>query len=126
MSQLNDIAPLIDASFQIHAEGDVVRFAGVLTMRKPSDVITPFLRRVHAIATSAGMKQLTVDIVQLRFMNSSSIRSLVDWVEWIRGEPESKRYVLDFLTKSDVLWQKTTLMAIQSFGGQQVVVRRRG
>jgi hypothetical protein len=126
MSQLSDISPLIDPSFQIHAEGDVVRFTGVLSMRNPSDVVTPFLRRVHAIATSAGMKQVTVDIVQLRFMNSSSIRSLVDWVEWIRGEPEGKRYVLDFLTKSDVLWQKTTLMAIQAFGGQQVVVRRRG
>ena len=126
MSRLDDIAPLIDASFQIHAEGDVVRFTGVLSMRNPSEVVTPFLRRVHAIAISAGMKQLTVDIVQLRFMNSSSIRSLVDWVEWIRGEPEAKRYVLDFLTKSDVLWQKTTLMAIQAFGGQQVIVRRRG
>lgn len=125
MNQLNDIAPLVDPSFQIHAEGDVVRFSGVLSMRNPSDVVTPFLRRVHAVATSGGMKQLTVDIVQLRFMNSSSIRSLVDWVEWIRGEPEAKRYVLDFLTKSDVLWQKTTLMAIQAFGGQQVVVRRR-
>jgi len=126
MSQLSDIAPLIDPSFQIHAEGDVVRFSGVLSMRNPSEVITPFLRRVHTVATSSGTKQLTVDIVQLRFMNSSSIRSLVDWVEWIRGEPDGKRYVLDFLTKPDVLWQKTTLMAIQAFGGQQVVVRRRG
>src|SRR5689334_25407663 len=126
MTRLGDIAPLLDSAFQIHAEGDVVRFSGVLSMRNPSDVITPFLRRVHAVAVSAGVKQLTVDIVQLRFMNSSSIRSLVDWVEWIRGEPESKRYVLDFITKSDVLWQKTTLMAIQAFGGQQVIVRRRG
>lgn len=124
MSRLAAISALAEQSFGIAIDGQVVRFTGTLSIRNPSEVVTPFLRRVHDAATRDGLKQLTVDIMQLRFMNSSSIRSLVDWVEWIRREPEGKRYVLDFLTRPDVLWQKTTLTAIQSLGGEQVVVRR--
>jgi hypothetical protein len=124
MSRLAAISALVEQSFGIAVDGQVVRFTGTLSIRNPSEVVTPFLRRIHEAAMRDGLKQLTVDIMQLRFMNSSSIRSLVDWVEWIRREPEAKRYVLDFLTRPDVLWQKTTLTAIQSLGGEQVVVRR--
>ena len=123
MSQkLRPIDPLILDGVEISVEDHAVHFDGVISMRSPGETVTPFLRRIHDAVIEAGVKALTVDITKLRFMNSSSIRSLVDWVEWIRGEPELKRYVLHFVTKPDVLWQTTTLSAIQSFGGKHVVV----
>jgi hypothetical protein len=78
---------------------------------------------VHAAAVEAGLKEVMVDLTQLRFMNSSSIRSLVDWVEWIRKEPDGKRYRLLFVTKPDVTWQQTTMSAIRAFGGEHVAVQ---
>ena len=121
---LGAITPLSTHGFDATVHGDAVRFAGVLTMRNPSEIVTPFLREIHAAVIDAGLKELTVDLTMLRFMNSSSIRSLVDWVEWIRHEPETRRYVLSFRTKADVSWQNTTLSAIQVFGGEQVVIQR--
>jgi hypothetical protein len=122
IQKLRPIEPLVLEGVEISVQELAVHFKGVISMRSPGETVTPFLRKVHDAVTDAGVKALTVDITKLRFMNSSSIRSLVDWVEWIRGEPETRRYVLHFVTKPDVLWQTTTLNAIQSFGGKTVVV----
>jgi len=123
MSPLLQVEPLVLEGVEITAQRDVVVMKGVLSMRSPSETVTPFLRRVHAAAADAGIKKITVDLTQLRFMNSASIRSLVDWVEWIRKEPESRRYRLVFVTKPDVSWQQTTLAAIRAFGGEHVGVQ---
>ena len=123
MSSLLQVEPLVLEGIEITAQRDVVAMKGVLSMRSPSETVTPFLRRVHMAATDAGIKKIIVDLTELRFMNSSSIRSLVDWVEWIRKEPESRRYRLVFVTKPDVTWQQTTLAAIRAFGGEHVAVQ---
>ena len=121
---LGEIEPLRADSAEISVAGSVVRFGGSISMRSPSEVITPYLRRVHDAAIADSVGEITVDLENLRFMNSSSIRSLVDWVEWIRREPESNRYALRFVTKRDAAWQTTTLAAIQRFGGEHVSVVR--
>jgi hypothetical protein len=122
-AKLSPITPLIVDGVEISVLDNVVQFVGVISMRSPSETVTPFLKRIHSAVVGAGMKNLTVDIMKLKFMNSSSIRSLVDWIEWIRNEPEGSRYVLHFITKSDITWQATTLAAIQCLGGEHVVVR---
>jgi hypothetical protein len=121
--KLSLVSPLLLEGVEVTIVDGAVHFSGVISMRSPSEMVTPFLRKVHAAVTEDGLKTLTVDLVKLRFMNSSSIRSLVDWVEWIRAEPEAKRYVLQFVTKADVTWQATTLSAIQCLGGEHVVLR---
>ena len=121
--RLSGIAPLDIDGVEIAVVDGIVRFTGVLSMRDPSTLVTPFLRRIHGAAVESGLRRLTVDLSKLKFMNSSSIRSLVDWIEWIRREPENKRYVLHFVTKPNLTWQETTLSAIQSLGGEHVVVQ---
>lgn len=123
MSGLPHFEPLMLEGVEITAQDKVVSMKGVLSMRSPSETVTPFLRRVHGAAVEVGAKEIHVDLTQLRFMNSSSIRSLVDWVEWIRKEPEAKRYRLVFVTKPDVTWQQTTMAAIRAFGGEHVAVQ---
>lgn len=123
MTNLAHVAPLVLDGVEITVERDVVAMKGVLSMRSPSETVTPFLRRVHLAAADAGVKKLTVDMTELRFMNSSSIRSLVDWVEWIRKEPDARRYRLVFVTKPEVTWQQTTMSAIRAFGGEHVTVQ---
>ena len=123
MTGLMHVAPLILDGVEITAQQNVVSMKGVLSMRSPSDTVTPFLRRVHGAAVDAGLKEVLVDLTQLRFMNSSSIRSLVDWVEWIRKEPDGRRYRLVFVTKPEVTWQQTTMAAIRDFGGEHVAVQ---
>lgn len=126
MTALATISPLAVEGVVIRVEDHAVFFEGVISMRSPADTVTPYLRKIHAAAVQDGVKNLTADLSKLRFMNSSSIRSLVDWVEWIRNEPDNSRYVLHFVSKPDVTWQRTTLAAIQTLGGPLVVVHSGG
>lgn len=126
MTSLANISPLTVDGVVIKVEEHTVFFEGVISMRSPSETVTPFLRSIHTATVQEGVKTLIADLTKLRFMNSSSIRSLVDWVEWIRSEPDSRRYVLHFVTKPDVTWQRTTLAAIQCLGGPLVVVHSGG
>lgn len=126
MTALSTISTLTTDGVVIRVDDQTVFFEGVISMRSPAETVTPFLRKVHTAAVQSGVKNLTADLVKLRFMNSSSIRSLVDWVEWIRNEPDANRYVLHFVTKPDVTWQRTTLAAIQALGGPLVVVHSGG
>ena len=119
---LSAIAPLVLAGVGIRVTNGTVSFSGVLAMRDPSDTITPFLKQVHLAAIESGTRRLMVDLTDLKFMNSSSIRSLVDWIEWIRQEEPPKQYVIHFKMKSDVTWQITTMDAIQCLGGKYVAV----
>lgn len=122
-SRVNMIAPLVVEGVEISVVDQTVRIAGVISMRSPSDTVTPYLKRIHSMAIESGAKALNVDLTQLKFMNSASIRALVDWVEWIKNEPESRRYVLTFLTKPELTWQAMTLSAIQTLGGEHVVIK---
>lgn len=122
-AMLSDISPFAVDGVEIKAADGVVFFEGVISMRNPSASVTPLLRKIHLAAVQDGVKILTANLVSLRFMNSSSIRSLVDWVEWIRTEPELNRDVLEFVAKPDVTCQRTTLSANQSLAGDLVTVR---
>ncbi len=122
MTGMMGLEPLKDDDIEIVAEGRTVKFSGVISMRSPSETITPFLRKVHDAAMASGLDVLDIDIRDLRFMNSSSIRALVDWVEWNRTAPEGRRYVLNFLSSAQVTWQGTTLSVLRALDEAHVQV----
>ncbi len=118
-----ELTPLALDGFEISVVDGIVLMTGVISLRNPSETVTPYLKKIHTAAVQASVKVLVVDLTRLKFMNSSSIRSLVDWVEWIRHEPPSMRYGVQFVTNKDLGWQSTTMSAIQCFGGEIVTVK---
>jgi hypothetical protein len=115
-----DLEPikLHDAEFLLGDFG--LKIVGVMSMRNPHDSVTPYLKKVHQATLKAGLRRLDVNIRGLSFMNSSSIRSLVDWVDWIRSEPRDKQYVLAFLYDPEITWQMTTLSVVRSLDTEHV------
>jgi hypothetical protein len=122
--KLTAVTPLLLDAFEIRVVDDALHISGVISLRDPTATISPYFAQVHRAVVASGAKQLRIDITKLRFMNSSAIRSLVDWVEWILSEPQANRYELQFVMASDAKWQATILSAIQTFGGAHVVVLR--
>lgn len=107
-------ASIVDAS--------TIAFTGSISLRVPAEVLRPFFADVHAAAVADELEELAVDFVNLEFMNSSSIRVLVTWLDWIAAEPEPKQYVLHFKTKSGVTWQRTTLSVLQTLSQKHVKI----
>ena len=101
-----------------------VQLHGSSTSREPHASIQPYLRRVHEATVRQGKKTLMVDVTDLAFINSSTIRLFVDWGQWILEEPDSHRYKLVFVTSSKVKWQRTSFKAIEALGEGWVEVRK--
>jgi hypothetical protein len=93
---------------------------GVMAMREPSTEVGPWLRRLHEGVAAAGVSDFTVDVTALSFMNSSSIRVFIDWVEWIRKDGAG--YVLTFRIDPGITWQKSTFGALRTLDSQRVRV----
>jgi hypothetical protein len=121
-TNLSKIAPFVAEGAEIRISGEGVQFSGAIAMRNPSQSLTPYLHGLHKAAVGDEMRELRVDFTKLRFMNSSSIRSLIDWVEWIHKEPVSQRYKLRFVSNPSVTWQQTTLSVIRTFSDGEVIV----
>ena len=120
---LDGVEPFEQDGVKITLTEDGIKVSGVLSMRSPSETVTPYFRRVHAAAARAGVERLVVDVAELSFMNSSSIRSLVDWVHWIRQEPKNRQYILRFLSDPMTTWQTTTLAVVRALDEQHVEVQ---
>jgi hypothetical protein len=99
-----------------------LRIKGVISMRSPSTVFLPYLEQVHSAAVSDKIRELRVDVTELTFMNSSSIRLFVDWIEWVRAGKEGARYVLHFVTNPELTWQEMTFSVLKTFGGEHVLL----
>ena len=122
--RLAEIAPFVDEGGQIKVTEQGVQFSGTMATRNPSRSLTPYLHGLHRAAVSDDIRELRVDFTQLRFMNSSSIRSLIDWVEWIQKEPAAHRYRLRFVANPHLTWQQTTLSVIRTFSEGEVIVEQ--
>lgn len=123
MSELGKVQGLVQEKMSAQVvDGGTIAFKGSISLRVPAEVLRPFFADVHAACIADGIQELALDFVELEFMNSSSIRVLVTWLDWIAAEQEAKQYVLHFRTKPGVTWQRTTLSVLQTLSKKHVKI----
>jgi hypothetical protein len=81
-----------------------------------------FLTEVHREARLHGVKEVTVDLRSLDFMNSSCLKSLVSWVTQIQDMPRAQQYHVTFLSSPTLYWQKRSLHALSCLANEIVTV----
>jgi hypothetical protein len=109
------------ASLVADPTGPRAVFRGTISSVNPAVVLNPFVDAVHeTLRGTAG--EVTVDLRELEFCNSSGFKSFVHWIELIRAMPESQRYVLRFLSAKDRKWQRTSLLALSCYGVDLVTI----
>jgi hypothetical protein len=89
-----------------------LRIAGMIAVRDPREPLGSFFARAHDAAVADRVQEVIVDVVDLKFVNSSAIRLFVDWATAVKnaGTP----YRLKFKGKRAVAWQRTAFMALSS------------
>lgn len=90
-----------------------------------SDQLGPFLTRVHQEALRLGVREVTVDLLKLEFMNSSCFKRLVTWLSTLREVDGQPPYSVRFVSSSRVRWQKASLQALSCFAPGSVTVEAR-
>jgi anti-anti-sigma factor len=82
-----------------------------------------FLREVHQEAQRRRAEEVTVDVRQLEFMNSSCLKCLVWWVSTVQEQPADAKYRIVFLSSPSVYWQRRSLDALACLAGDIISVQ---
>ncbi|MES1182362.1 MAG: hypothetical protein ABUL60_01035 [Myxococcales bacterium] len=122
MSNLSQIDLPQLASFELLiSPPSAVAMRGTIAIPDPGLLLGGCFRRIHEAALADGLKELSVDVRQLTFVNSSAIRLFVDWSSWVSlARPNG--YLLRFRTDRRITWQRTSFAVLQSLGGKAIVL----
>ena len=123
MSTLGQVAvpELANFSAQI-TPPDAVQLVGVIAIPDPGRVLGTFFSALHVSITRDGLTEISVDVRQLTFVNSSAIRLFVDWATWVRAANPSDAYVIRFRTDRRITWQRTSFSVLQRLAPGSIVV----
>jgi hypothetical protein len=97
-----------------------VQFRGTISTTDPAAVLNPFVDAVHDRAVRAGEREVSVDLKDLEYCNSSGFKTFIHWIRRIKELPEDRRYKLRFLTSADRKWQRSSLLALTVFAEELV------
>jgi len=106
------------------AEGDLVevRLRGSAELGSKA-TLDEFFSDVFA--ASQGRREVIVDLTQLEYMNSSSLKSLLSWIVRVRDLPEPQRHKIRLLSNPELHWQQRSLHSLVSMCGDVIEVEER-
>jgi hypothetical protein len=91
-----------------------------LTVRTQLD---RFLREVHSEAQRCLAEEVTVDVRQLEFMNSSCLKCFVWWISTVQEQPGEGKYRIVFVSSPSVYWQRRSLNALACLANEIITIQ---
>ena len=91
-----------------------------LTVRSQLD---RFLRDVHDEAQRSRVEEVSGDVRQLEFMNSSCLKCFVWWIGTVQEQAPDGRYRIVFVSSPSVYWQRRSLNALACLANELITVQ---
>jgi hypothetical protein len=107
-----DVKPVSESGIEMTAEGTTITFAGSINHPRPQVFMEPFIEDVHNSIVNNKIKEIDLDITELRFLNSSGIREIVDWVLKMSKLPEDEKYKINFVCSKQHKWQESSITTL--------------
>ena len=82
-----------------------------------------FLREVHQEAQRSRAEEVTVDVRQLEFMNSSCLKSFVWWISTVQEQAGDGKYRIVFVSSPSVYWQRRSLNALACLANEIISIQ---
>jgi hypothetical protein len=83
-------------------------------------VLERFLRQLHQQVVERGVTQVTVELGDLAFINSSCLKALVSWIYLV--DTNGRPYTIRLLRDATMRWQKNSLATLQRLAPEVVRV----
>lgn len=109
----------------LQAEGNLVTLRGDIDQPSPKTFLGPFLDKVHVSAETEGLHEVKVDILGLRFLNSSAVKEIITWLLRRNRLPPGKKYVVEFIYDSSILWQRVSMPTLSQLDPDFVLLTDR-
>jgi hypothetical protein len=120
------IESIVKPSFSLtpsFADGKLcIKFAGNADMAATS-TLAVYLKSVHNEALQLAVREVTVDLTELYFMNSSCFKSFVTWIESAASGGATGSYRIKFMANSKLHWQRRSLEALRCLADHIVSVQ---
>lgn len=122
MSNLSKVELPQLASFELAITApNAISMRGTIAIADPGLLLGSCFRRLHEATLADALPELSVDVRQLTFVNSSAIRLFVDWSSWV-ANARPNGYLLRFRTDRRITWQRTSFAVLQSLGGKSIAL----
>jgi hypothetical protein len=82
-----------------------------------------FLRDIHSEAQRCLAEEVTVDVRQLEFMNSSCLKCFVWWIGAVQEQVGDGRYRIVFVSSPTVYWQRRSLNALACLANEIISIQ---
>lgn len=99
----------------------LLRFSGNMVVRSAMELNT-FFDQLHDTLCARGARAVTVDVRQLKFINSTAFKPLIYWVSRITELDEPTQYQLKVRSSTRHRWQANLLNALSIFAPSVVSV----
>ncbi len=93
-------------------EGDIAALAA----------LEKLVKALHAEALSTKATEVSLDVRDVSFMNSSCFTKLIGWVTRVRELATESRYKIRIKSNQQVLWQRRSLHALQCFAVDLITI----
>ncbi|HVJ92246.1 MAG TPA: hypothetical protein VM580_20740 [Labilithrix sp.] len=115
------------ASAALSLESHVESSRIAVTMRGNADMeslrsLEAFLGELHDEAVGLRCRQVTIDMRELYFMNSASIKLVVAWIANVQALSPTARYSIHLASNPNLSWQRWTLNALKSVAADLITV----
>ncbi|HOJ64808.1 MAG TPA: hypothetical protein PLE45_10350 [Spirochaetota bacterium] len=85
---------------------------GSIETKIPGEFMTQFFEELHNQVIKEKIKELYVDITNLKFLNSNGIKELAKWIMKILTVQEEDRYKVIFICDRKMAWQETSITTL--------------
>jgi hypothetical protein len=97
-----------------------VRFTGT-GEAEGAAVLDRFLALLHRQALTLELREVTVELEELAFINSSCLKAMVAWI--YKVDTEGRPYNIVLIRNSALHWQRTSLATLQRLAPEIVVLQ---
>ena len=119
-----DPVQIENSSASLEGDDSIIRLVlkGDIDMRDTSIEFLPYLIRVHEALLQNNAKNIFLDMLNLTFMNSNGIRSLINWIMKLNELPEDKKYTVHIIANNSIAWQESTLPVLKKLFPDSIVI----
>lgn len=94
-------------------------FEGNIDTQDPNLLLEPFFERMHQQVLNSDTNKIVWDFQKLEFLNSSGIKSLVNWI--LRANQE-KKYQIKLSVNNTYTWQGISLGVLKLMAPEIVIL----
>src|SRR5688572_5076169 len=99
-----------------------VRFSGI-GEAEGAALLDRFLTLLHEQALAQQLPEVTIELAQLDFINSSCLKAMVAWI--YKVDTEGRPYKIRLRRDASMHWQRTSLATLQRLAPEVVVIEER-